>query len=81
MDIVTAVAPSVSRLRQVAGILEVLEAMLAAVRSGDADARCDVAEPGLGIGVDALEHLRMVQSNLPPMVVFSDTLTSRVVLL
>lgn len=70
MHPVVVAAPTAS-LREVPGVLEVLHD----VRRrpfGDADGGSDVSEPHGGIGVDALEHVRVVRHE-PPHVIIGRT--------
>jgi SAM-dependent methyltransferase len=66
------VAASVAGLRQIAGVLEVVDDLCR--RSfGDADRARDVPEARARLGGDAFEHVRMVGHEPPEVVSFSGT--------
>ena len=66
------VAASVARLRQVAGLLEVVDDLRGRPFS-DADGGGDVSEPRARVDGDALEHVRVVRHEPPEMIAFSGT--------
>ena len=69
MDFVL-IAASGSRLRHVAGLLEILD-QLSGRSFRDADGLCNVSEASPGIGRQAYEHVRIVGDESPRMVVIT----------
>src|SRR5919204_4177418 len=66
------VAAPVAPLRQVAGVLEVVDD-LGRRPLGDADGGCDVPEPGVRVLRDALEHVGVVRYEPKAVVLSSGT--------
>ena len=66
------VATSVARLRQVAGFLQIVDD-LSRSTFRDPDRGCDVSEPRVWVGGDALEHVRVVGYEPELVVSFSGT--------
>ena len=66
------VAPSLARLRQIAGLFEVADD-LGRSSLRDPYGRRDVSQSDRGLNGDALEHVRVVGDEPPLMVAFSRT--------